>query len=87
MLPEVASAEEAGVVAQKVRECFADPYRLDGRDVGVSASVGTALLSAGAGDCSDLIREADTAMYLSKASRSAPPRAPSLRPVTHTANQ
>jgi len=87
MLPELASAEEAGVVAQKVSECFAEPYRLDGRDVGVGASIGTAILSEGAGDCGDLIRAADTAMYLSKASRSAPLHATSHRPVTHTASQ
>ncbi|GAA4728370.1 hypothetical protein GCM10023328_03500 [Modestobacter marinus] len=69
ILPDVADRADADQLAQRVTECFATPFRLDGRDVPVTASVGVAVHvgSAGGGLPDDLLRAADESMYRRKA--------------------
>jgi diguanylate cyclase (GGDEF)-like protein/PAS domain S-box-containing protein len=53
-------------MAQQLLEAFRAPFRLTSHDVYATASVGIAL-SRGQSTAADLVREADTAMYLAKA--------------------
>src|SRR5947209_11191149 len=57
---------DAGVVAQKVLEAIAHPFKLDEHETFVSASVGIALFPADGDDPEALVTNADTAMYRAK---------------------
>ena len=52
--------------AERVQRALAQPFRLEGRDLFVSASVGVALGSAGYQNVEEMLRDADTAMYWAK---------------------
>jgi len=67
MLPEMEGQESMEAVTKKIRTCLADSYHLDGIDIKVTASIGTAVYRNDGQECSDLIKQADTAMYLAKA--------------------
>jgi diguanylate cyclase (GGDEF)-like protein len=54
------------VVAERILENLRAPFALAGRDVPVHASLGVALSDSGAVGVEQLMREADTAMYVSK---------------------
>jgi diguanylate cyclase (GGDEF)-like protein/PAS domain S-box-containing protein len=57
--------EEAQLAATGIVEAFRDPFRDDGRELFATATVGIALSGAESTSV-DLLREADTAMYLAK---------------------
>jgi predicted signal transduction protein with EAL and GGDEF domain/CheY-like chemotaxis protein len=64
---ELQGAGEALVVAERLRNVLAAPYQLQGRDIGLTASVGIALASTSSHDTPDaLLRDADAAMYRAK---------------------
>jgi diguanylate cyclase (GGDEF)-like protein/PAS domain S-box-containing protein len=65
LLEDLAEPEEARRVAERLADGLRPPFRLDGRDVFVSASIGIAGPSAGA-QADDLLRLADVAMYEAK---------------------
>jgi diguanylate cyclase len=67
MLPEVRGAEDTEAVKQKLRACLSVPYQLCDHLVAVGASIGTAVFTAGAVSCLELIGAADAAMYRAKA--------------------
>ncbi|MGY2085511.1 diguanylate cyclase domain-containing protein [Blastococcus sp. SYSU DS0539] len=70
VLPELADADHARRLADRVAGCFAEPFRLDGTPVWVGTSVGVAVLDADRGRSADeLLREADAAMYRQKEGR------------------
>jgi diguanylate cyclase (GGDEF)-like protein len=60
--------DDASVVAWKAVAELAKPFRMDGQDVYVSASVGIAVCDAGEIDSDQLLRRADLALYSAKAS-------------------
>jgi diguanylate cyclase (GGDEF)-like protein/PAS domain S-box-containing protein len=64
----VDSPDQAGVVAlaERVLSLIAQPYRIQGRDIRVSASIGIAFADDEAVDAEVLLRSADVAMYLAK---------------------
>jgi diguanylate cyclase (GGDEF)-like protein/PAS domain S-box-containing protein len=65
LLEDVACADEAIAVAERIARALRVPVVLQGREVVVSASIGIAIgLPSGAGN--DLMREADLAMYRAK---------------------
>jgi diguanylate cyclase (GGDEF)-like protein len=64
LLEDLAGADEAVIVAQRVGEAFRAPVTVQGREVFVSASMGIACGRHGA---SELLRQADVAMYRAKA--------------------
>jgi diguanylate cyclase (GGDEF)-like protein/PAS domain S-box-containing protein len=68
LLPEVRSGEDLGGVAQKILESFNDPFVLDGNEVFISCSIGIATYPADGEKADDLLRQADSAMYLAKRS-------------------
>ncbi|MCZ2859067.1 diguanylate cyclase domain-containing protein [Blastococcus sp. VKM Ac-2987] len=76
VLPELADADHAGRLADRVVGCFAEPFRLDGTPVRVGTSVGVAVLGADRSRSADeLLREADAAMYRQKEGRGRKDRA------------
>jgi len=78
MLPETEGQENVAVVKEKIRASLAAPYELDGKAIELTASIGSAVYRNDGQDCSELVKQADIAMYLAKAhsyqtSRSAEP--------------
>jgi diguanylate cyclase (GGDEF)-like protein len=67
LLEDVADAETAETVALRVEESLGNPYRFEGREVFVTASIGIALSSAKLGLPEEILRDADLAMYHAKA--------------------
>jgi diguanylate cyclase (GGDEF)-like protein/PAS domain S-box-containing protein len=59
---------DAAVVAERVQTALLKPFRLAGRDVTVTASIGIALHPDDATDTETLLKYADTAMYQAKQS-------------------
>ena len=66
MLPEIENQESLSAVTEKIRANLAAFYELDGNVIKVTASIGTAVYGNDGQDCSDLIKQADNAMYLAK---------------------
>ena len=60
----MADERDAAVVAADVLDSLAEPISLDGREIPVTASIGTAVHPPCPGD--ELLRNADTAMYRAK---------------------
>ena len=71
LLPEVDGETRALAVAAKIRARLAEPYMLDGHPVLVTASIGVALYPVDGLSQSDLIKQADVAMYLAKTVKNA----------------
>ncbi len=65
LLDGVATEQEGMVVAGRLHESLARPFRFDGHELVVSASIGIALSSPGL-SAGDLVRNADIAMYDAK---------------------
>jgi diguanylate cyclase (GGDEF)-like protein len=61
--------ELAATLAEEVRRTIVEPMPIDGITVHVEASVGIAVLPAGAAELSALLRQADVAMYHAKTQR------------------
>jgi diguanylate cyclase (GGDEF)-like protein/PAS domain S-box-containing protein len=62
----LASDEDALKIAHKILEAVRQPFRIDGRDLYVTTSIGIALYPADGLDAETLVRNADTAMYRAK---------------------
>ena len=66
LLDHVRTPEEALVVVERVLDAVNVPAQLDGSEVVITASVGLALWDESCASPSDLLRDADTAMYQAK---------------------
>jgi diguanylate cyclase (GGDEF)-like protein/PAS domain S-box-containing protein len=66
VLPELDQPQDATLIARKLMQSFAAPYRLAGHDLTVTASIGIALGPGDGENASDLLRNAETAMYRAK---------------------
>jgi diguanylate cyclase (GGDEF)-like protein/PAS domain S-box-containing protein len=66
LIDDVSGLEETKVLAERVRDVLHPPFTLPGWDYAVTASVGVAMGSASDVDVHDLLRDADTAMYVAK---------------------
>ena len=66
LLPTLRHSHDAELVARKVVEAFARPFSLAGQEYPLSASVGICLYPADGRDASELLQNADAAMYLAK---------------------
>jgi diguanylate cyclase (GGDEF)-like protein len=66
LLEDIAGIHEAIEVAQRIHQYLRPPIVLDGHEVFVSASIGIALSSTHYSQASQLLRDADTAMYRAK---------------------
>ncbi len=66
ILPNVACAQDAALVAQKLVGALARPILIDGHEIFASASVGITLYPSDSKDPEQLVRNADTAMFRAK---------------------
>ncbi|HTF14666.1 MAG TPA: EAL domain-containing protein [Burkholderiales bacterium] len=66
IVSELSKPGDAGVVAQKILDALALPFKLDAHDTYVSASIGITLFPADGDNPEALVMNADTAMYRAK---------------------
>ena len=72
VLADLAHADDAALVAQKILDALAQPYHLAGSEVFATASIGISTFPGDGDDAEDMLRNADMAMYRAKeASRNA----------------
>ncbi|WP_165602591.1 EAL domain-containing protein [Candidatus Terasakiella magnetica] len=67
LFPEIEAVEEVTKVAQRVIEAFSQPFHLMGHKLFVTASLGISVFPDDGGDVETIIKNADAAMYRSKA--------------------
>lgn len=67
LLPELEGRKSALAAARKVRTRLAAPYVVDGTEITVTASIGTAVYPADGHEYGELMRVADGSMYRDKA--------------------
>jgi diguanylate cyclase (GGDEF)-like protein/PAS domain S-box-containing protein len=66
VLPDLHLDTHVQVVAEKILRSLEPPFRVDGRDFTIGASIGVSLHPVDAGDGEALLRNADVAMYRAK---------------------
>jgi len=66
LLPELAHAEDAALVAQKILEAVRYPFHIEGREFYITTSIGISVFPDDGIDAETLIKSADTAMYQAK---------------------
>ncbi|HEY7516022.1 MAG TPA: EAL domain-containing protein, partial [Vicinamibacteria bacterium] len=66
LLPGIHYAEDVAKVSQKLVEALREPFRVQGRDVRMTASGGIGLYPEDGDDADTLMKNADTAMYRAK---------------------
>ena len=66
LLDHVANENEVGLVAQRVGKRLAQPFEVQGHRLSVAASIGVARSQSSYDSPREVIRDADTAMYLAK---------------------
>ena len=83
LLSEVACAEDAASAADALRASIAAPYRIEGRDLRVTASVGIGVYPFDGTDAETLLKKADLDLLSAKVRRRT---RPALASVTMTRN-
>ena len=68
LLPEIRCGDELGGIASKILESFNRPFLLEGIEMFISGSIGIAVYPEDSQDGDDLLKHADSAMYLAKRS-------------------
>ncbi|HEV7501549.1 MAG TPA: PAS domain S-box protein, partial [Vicinamibacteria bacterium] len=66
LLPGIARSDDIAKVAEKILESLRQPFRLEGRDLFVTASIGLSLYPEDGLDGEALVKNADIAMYRAK---------------------
>lgn len=66
IIPNLTHAEDALLLAQRIRKAMRHPFQLSSRDVVLTASIGIALYPDDGEDAGTLLKHADTAMYHAK---------------------
>lgn len=66
LINDVDEAEAVGVIAHKLLESFIEPFRIEGREIFVTASIGISFAPSDGEDVETLVKCADAAMYRSK---------------------
>jgi diguanylate cyclase (GGDEF)-like protein len=67
LLEDLRETRDCVTVAERLLEVLSQPYEVDGHRLTVSMSIGIATCDQGYENASDAVRDADTAMYRSKA--------------------
>jgi diguanylate cyclase (GGDEF)-like protein/PAS domain S-box-containing protein len=65
LIDDIRQHDHVTSVAERIRQSFLEPFRIEGREVRTSASIGVALAVPDQ-SAEDLLRNADLAMYLAK---------------------
>ncbi len=66
VLANVAHADDVTRIAQKILERFSHPFRIGGRDLFITSSIGITLYPLDDGSAENLLKNADAAMYHAK---------------------
>jgi diguanylate cyclase (GGDEF)-like protein len=66
LLPEIASAEDAGVVAQRIASSLAAPVKVEDHELHLAPTIGISVYPEDGEDVDTLLRNADLAMYFAK---------------------
>jgi len=66
LLPDEASAETAGLIAQRIIDSVLKPFEINGQKVGVGVSVGIAIAPADGETVEKLLKNSDMALYKAK---------------------
>ena len=66
VLPDIGGADNAAAVARRIVDRLSRPFRVDGIDISLSASIGVSLYPGDGGDARGLLDKADAAMYRAK---------------------
>jgi diguanylate cyclase (GGDEF)-like protein/PAS domain S-box-containing protein len=66
VLPDAGSAHNAGIVADKIRQAFANRFTIDGHTVAVTASIGISVYPFDARDPEGIVASAESAMHRAK---------------------
>ena len=66
VLPRLASARDAGAIARDLLKALADPFDVEGQKIHAGASIGIAMFPDHGTSSSELLKNADTAMYRAK---------------------
>lgn len=66
LLPEIGEALDAELIAQKIIDALKQPFELEGQEVFIGISIGTALFPESGDSKEVLIKHADIAMYQAK---------------------
>jgi EAL domain-containing protein (putative c-di-GMP-specific phosphodiesterase class I) len=66
VLTDLAQADDAAIVAQKILDALARPFDLGGNEAYVTASIGISVFPADGADAETLLKNADMAMYRAK---------------------
>ncbi|MGE5371461.1 MAG: EAL domain-containing protein [Solirubrobacterales bacterium] len=66
LFPGIASEKDATVIAQRILDSFKRPFRCDGHELVISASIGVSIYPTIAQEVSHLMKTADTALYHAK---------------------
>ena len=66
LLTEMSEPQDALRVARRVLESFSTPFKVEGRELFCTASIGISVFPSDGGDAETLLRNADTAMYCAK---------------------
>lgn len=67
LLPDLHHERDAARTAQKLLDCFSAPFIIDAHEFFISASIGISLYPRDGKDVATLVKNADAAMYQSKA--------------------
>jgi len=66
LLTALGQAEDSALVVRKIQDALAAPFRVEGTEVFVTASLGVSTFPADGDDMATLLRNADVAMYKAK---------------------
>ncbi|HZP93389.1 MAG TPA: EAL domain-containing protein [Burkholderiales bacterium] len=67
VIPNIASAQELGMLGERIRELLARPVDVGGGQIAVTASIGFSVYPEDGTDAETLLKRADVAMYRAKA--------------------
>lgn len=66
LLDSIRAPEDAYAVCQRIQDSLAQPHLINGQEVRSSASLGVAISNAGYQRSEEILRDADTALYVAK---------------------
>jgi diguanylate cyclase (GGDEF)-like protein/PAS domain S-box-containing protein len=66
LLPEIAHAQDAGLVAETLLEAFNTPHSIDGQELHITISIGISVYPEDADNVDGILQNADTAMFHAK---------------------
>lgn len=66
ILRSIHGREDAGAAANSLLQTLSRPFRIDGREIAIGASIGISTLDDSRIDATELLKQADSAMYAAK---------------------